>query len=137
MLDRTHTKFTLLCSDEPNLSDHINRSDVSSKMMLCPLLGCWTIEAGDRHNTSYRRYQCLTSSNPDIGTQTQFKVHFATTNCSLSRYDCLTIFYKFTTFQATKSALSTKQSYMLLTSISSFVRLASRFHNIASSKTSL
>jgi hypothetical protein len=35
--------------------------------------------------TSYRRYQRLSSSNPDIGTQTQFKVHSAPTDCMGSR----------------------------------------------------
>jgi hypothetical protein len=38
--------------------------------------------------TSYRRYQCLSSRNPDIGTQTQFKVHSAPTDCmgSMNKY---------------------------------------------------
>jgi hypothetical protein len=38
---------------------------------------------------SYRRYQCLSSSNPDIGTQTQFKVHSAPTDCMGSRNQSL------------------------------------------------
>jgi hypothetical protein len=45
-------------------------------------------------------------SGENIGTRTQFKVQSATTNCLLSLYGYLTIFYKFTRFQVAKSTLS-------------------------------
>jgi hypothetical protein len=134
MLDRTHTKFTPLCSAEPNLSDHINKFDVSSKMMRRPLLACWTTVAGDRHNTSYRRYQCLTSSNQKCDRRHRLKY----ITLGDDELFAITLWLTYLQiFNISSYKKCHKQSYLLLTPIDSFVRLESRFHNIANSKTSL